>query len=254
MAVDIAPEISEDIRKSYLKYVDDDKRIAALLKKGYAGKATWADANEFSLKHGEALVRAVRDNVSAEVLPDGMMYYNIAEKILTPNIGISEDIIVEYALKVQQKMVEDAGYNILALKPDHNASKVSGIVELASSKPYDEVKDQLYEVMKNYDQSIVDATIQKNAELLNDLGVYAMVTRIYDGVGLHDGKQPCQWCIERAGTWTYDEANANGVFERHTGCGCTITYTVEGHTDFLKAEEAYNDKTGKYEKTKKWVK
>lgn len=230
--IDIAPEISANIKKSYNAYVSKDKRIAQL-EKNLAKKSNWADANEFATRHGEALVKAVRDNVSSEILPDGIMYYNIAEKVLPENLISSEHIIEEYALKVQQKMLEDSGYHIKALKPDHNADRVRGIVDLASSKPYDEVKDQLYEVMRNYDQSIVDATIQKNAELLNDLGVYAMVTRIYDGVGLHDGKQPCQWCIERAGTWTYEEANANGVFERHTGCGCTIVYTLPDRTDIL---------------------
>ena len=56
----------------------------------------------------------------------------------------------------------------------------------------------------------------------NEMGFTQTVVREYDGVGLGNGTRPCNWCIGRAGTWTYEEAKENGVFERHTGCGCTI--------------------------------
>lgn len=70
-----------------------------------------------------------------------------------------------------------------------------------------------------------DDSIQENVRNASGVGLEVKVRRIYDGVGVHDGKDPCYWCIERCGTFTVDEAYYHGVFQRHDGCGCTIEYT-----------------------------
>ena len=67
-------------------------------------------------------------------------------------------------------------------------------------------------------------TEKENARLRNELGLETTVVRVYDGVGLKGGKEPCEWCISREGVYSYEDAVANGVFERHPGCGCTIEY------------------------------
>lgn len=61
-----------------------------------------------------------------------------------------------------------------------------------------------------------------NAETAENAGVITTVVRTYDDVGLHGGKDVCQWCKSREGTWDYQDAVRNGVFERHPGCECQI--------------------------------
>ena len=66
-----------------------------------------------------------------------------------------------------------------------------------------------------------------NAEAAANMGLETHIVRTYDGVGLHNGKDPCKWCMDRAGDWTdYQSAYDAGCFERHPGCGCRIDYHV----------------------------
>ena len=79
----------------------------------------------------------------------------------------------------------------------------------------------------NQSNKVVDESIRKNIEAQGGAGLTVRITRKYDDVGLHDGKDPCQWCLDREGEWDdYQEAYNAGVFERHPGCGCVITYEV----------------------------
>ena len=66
-----------------------------------------------------------------------------------------------------------------------------------------------------------------NATFQNNVGYTVTVERIYDEVGVHNRKDACEWCLEREGTWEYQDALAQGVFARHPGCGCTIIYYAE---------------------------
>lgn len=224
--VDIAPELLEQIKKSFDAYYNDDEEIEYLERMVNKLKATYAEAERYSLKVGECLVRALDDNLSADVLPDGTMYYNIAAKILPPSLKNTESLISKFALKVQERINKDAGYSILVKKAPRNVSRVNGLVEYASSAPYDEVKDTLDESVINYAQSVVTDTMKANGQMQSQLGLNPIVTRIYDDIGLNNRTEPCAWCLARQGTWTYEDAIANGVFERHRGCRCKITYTI----------------------------
>ena len=88
----------------------------------------------------------------------------------------------------------------------------------------DELNNALTDPTITAVQKYYDDFQRENAQLRAELGLETTVVRVYDGVGLKGGKEPCQWCMDREGVWTYDEAISNGVFERHPGCGCTIEY------------------------------
>ncbi len=98
------------------------------------------------------------------------------------------------------------------------------------------IQPQINQVISNWLLKTVDDAIRKNVEISESVGMETVVIREYDGVGVHDGKTPCQWCLDRAGSWSYEDAQANGVWERHEGCGCTITYvTKKGNIQRLSA-------------------
>ena len=89
------------------------------------------------------------------------------------------------------------------------------------------VQNQIEQIFANWFVKAVDDAIRENVEISESVGMETVVIREYDGVGVHDGKTPCQWCLDRAGSWSYEDAQANGVWERHEGCGCTITYKTK---------------------------
>ena len=70
----------------------------------------------------------------------------------------------------------------------------------------------------------VDRMLSANAEAADNVGLETRISRTYDGKGLSGGRV-CEWCLEReCDELPYEEAKAQGAFERHPGCGCVIVY------------------------------
>ena len=138
---DIAPEILESIKKTFNKALSTDstiKRARTALKEG---KATYNDANYLSQRYGELLSRSIQLNVSTDILPDGRMYYNIADKILRPLLEMDHDEIANYCADVQTRLNEISGVGLKGLKADLNRSKVDGFIDkVSSAEKYDDVK------------------------------------------------------------------------------------------------------------------
>lgn len=85
---------------------------------------------------------------------------------------------------------------------------------------------------------MVDRMMSANAEAANNAGLETRVSRTYDGVGLSGGRV-CEWCLAReCDELPYEEAKAQGAFERHPGCGCVITYDHgDGEVDTINRKD-----------------
>lgn len=69
-------------------------------------------------------------------------------------------------------------------------------------------------------------SLKHNAENASGAGLEVRVSRQYDEIGLHNGKDKCDWCLARVcDNVTLEEAYRIGVFQRHPGCECVIEYT-----------------------------
>lgn len=79
---DVAPDILEKVTKQYDDAMKADKSAAELLNKVKNGAATYADASKYAEIAGDKLSKALTDNISSDILPDGKMYYNIAQRVL----------------------------------------------------------------------------------------------------------------------------------------------------------------------------
>ena len=87
--------------------------------------------------------------------------------------------------------------------------------------------DKLRKVLEAMPMKFADDSLKKNASAAQNVGLEVRVTRIYDGIGVHDRKDECQWCLSRCGKdMPLSEAYAKGTFERHPGCGCEVLYVV----------------------------
>lgn len=76
----------------------------------------------------------------------------------------------------------------------------------------------------------VDDADRKGVSDAYNAGLETRVIRTYDDVGLHGGKDDCEFCKSREGDWSYKDAIQHGVFQRHPGCGCEIDYVTERGT------------------------
>lgn len=222
MVKDIAPELLAKIKKDFEKAYKTNSKVKNALKKIKKGTATHTDSNEFAEALGDILSQSFAKKLSSEVLPDGKMYYNIANRILNDTLGKNYDLISDYAKDVQHELNKKAGLNIKAIKPSVNQDKINGIINrIAIEDNYDNIAWILAEPVVNFSQSIVDDLIKANADFHSKLGLRPKIIRKSTG-------HCCEWCNAIEGTYSYPDIPKD-VYRRHRFCRCTVEYyTVDG--------------------------
>lgn len=215
---DITPSLLKIIQTDFQTMFDKSSVISNLYAKVRDGTATYMEANEFAIETGDILAKAFKNNISSNILPDGKMYYNIAERIISPMMENNYELIADVAQQVQKSLNEKAGIGIKAIKPDINQDRIEGIVnKVSSADTYDDVAWVLDEPIKNFSQSIVDDSIKTNAEFHTKSGLQPVITRKIAG-------DCCEWCQAMAGTYQYPDDVPHDVYRRHQRCRCTVDY------------------------------
>ena len=226
--VDVSPELYAEIEKNFKSSVQSDSTIKSVVSKVNHKRATTKDIQRVAERLGKHASDALNSVLTVGDLPSGTMYWNIGEKTIKPLMETVYNTI--NTLAIGERRASDAvrGINIGISMGTNPADRIDTILGFAvKSKTPEELANALNLPVKTTALDFVDDFEKRNAEVRNGMGFTQTVIREYDGVGLNNGKEPCEWCIERAGTWSYQEAIDNGVFERHVGCGCTIE-VVEG--------------------------
>lgn len=214
---DIAPELLEKIQERFSFLVENNLRLKKLYEMAQKGTATYKEANQFALMVGNALAKTYKSELSSDALPDGHMYYNIAQKIFNDTLERSFDIVADYAQGVQQSLNENAGISLRAQRADLDPDRVHGFSELASNaEQYDDVAASVEEAAINFNQNVVNDTIQKNAEFQYDAGFQAKIVR-------DSSSDCCTWCSNLEGTYAYPNVPKE-VYQRHAFCRCTVEY------------------------------
>lgn len=215
---DIAPKLLKNIEDEFRRMFNNNKDIASVYAKIRDGTATYEQANTFAIEVGKILAGAYRNNLSADILPDGRMYYNIAERIIDPTMTNNYSLITEVTDQVQKALNKAAGIGIREMTPELNKNKIEGIInKVSAAENYDHVAWVLDEPVKTFSQSIVDDAIRKNAEFHSKAGMKPKIVRKVAG-------NCCDWCKAIAGTYTYPDNVPHDVYRRHQRCQCTVDY------------------------------
>lgn len=216
---DIAPELWEKISSEFEAALKNDKEIAGLYEKIRSGRATYEEAQIFSQRVGKLSSIALTDNITAEVLPDGKMYYNIAERTVRPALERDYELISDISAEVQASLNEAAGIGMNPVIPEMNEDRVSGLIDKLTEdgKSFDDVRWLLDDPVENFCQSIVDDSVRENAEMHYASGLTPKIKRIMTG------HKACEFCIERAGEHKYPLPD-NRIYQRHENCRCLVLY------------------------------
>lgn len=234
MANDIAPELYEKIQKDIAEELGKSDKVRELYKAVASGKADYETANLFSEEIGSIYSRALKNNINSGVLPDGKMYYNIAERTIRPAMEDCYGKISDVTFQVQSDLNKSAGIGIKAIKPKLNEERVEGIINRSCvAEQFDDVSWLLDEPIVNFAQSIVDDSVKVNADFHEKAGLSPTITRKVSG-------KCCKWCESLAGTYDYRDAPAD-IYRRHESCRCQVLYNPG---DSKKYQNVH---------TKKWV-
>lgn len=214
---DIVPGLLKKIEEDFQKQFDNDSTIAELAKKLEQGTATHSEAYTYAGKVGACLSNAYKKNISKDVLPDGKIWYNIANRVITPTMIKNYEVIEKYVSDVQTQLNKAAGIGIKAIKPVMNQDRIRGIINRISSEDdYDSVSWVLHAPVETAAKSVVDDSIKANAEFHGKSGLRPKIIRKTSG-------KCCKWCNEVAGIYYYPDIPKD-VYRRHNNCDCVVEY------------------------------
>ncbi len=218
---DIVPALLETIEQEFDKRRYNSKKLRDSLNLLRDKQATYLDVNDFAIELGEILADILGNTVTSAALPDGKMYYNIAERVLNQTLKKNYQLISNFAVDVQTQLNKAANISIKGQFPVLNQSRIDGIVERVSTEEnFEEIKWILDDPIVNFSQSIVDDAIKTNAEFHLQSGLSPKITRSLRG-------DACEWCRQLAGTYNYREAPED-IYRRHERCRCTVDYNPGG--------------------------
>lgn len=213
---DIAPQLLETLRTRFSEKIAVNPKIRALAKKIKAGDATYVDADDYAYLVGNALSEVFMDNLSSAVLPDGRMYYNIAQRVLRPLLEEDHAIVSDAAAMVQTFLNQKASIGIKAQTVPVDEDRVYGIVnKVAEAESFDVVKWVLDAPVVNFSMNVVDETLRANVDFQGRSWLYPKVIRKAE-------RNCCKWCSNLAGV--YDYPVDREVYQRHERCRCTVEY------------------------------
>ena len=180
-------------------------------------KATYLDVNDFAITVGQILGKVLGQHITGESLPDGKMYFNIAQRLLDSTMKKNHELISSYALDVQNGLNQQAGLHMRGQTAPVNQSRIDGIVNRVSQEDdFEKVQWLLEDPLINFSQSVVDDTIKANAEFQAKAGLHPKITRRVAG-------HACDWCKALAGTYDYQD-EPHDIYRRHERCRCTVDY------------------------------
>lgn len=218
METDIVPDLLENIQKDFNKNVRQSSKLKAILELIKNGNATYADANEYAIELGELLGKSFNRFLTANTLPDGRMYYNIAERILNETLSNNHALVTAATSEIQETLNIKSGFNIKGIKSALPQDRIDGLINrVAAEEMFDDVKWILQEPIVNFTQSIVDDSIKENAEFHAKAGLSPTITRTLDN------SKACDWCKGLAGVYKYPDV-PDDIYRRHDRCRCTVEY------------------------------
>ena len=129
--VDLAPDLLEAITNDFNRICSSDKNVQSYLKRLDDGEATQRETSLFARTLGEHASDALINNITEEVLPDGKLYWNIADKTIMPFLKYVHATICEAAVRMQEIEDKKAGINIKAIIPDFPEKRIKDIINKA---------------------------------------------------------------------------------------------------------------------------
>lgn len=219
MAADIVPELMETIKKDFAAAVAADEKIQKFLRRIRDGTAGMDEASLFARELGEKLADVLRSDITQDILPDGRLYYNIADRTIRPMLEQNFQLTNEAAKEVQQALDALEGIGLNAVDGVFPGERVEALIGSLSEEgiEWEDILKRMDEPIRNISQSFFDEYVKANAEFRHRAGLKAQIVRKLAGGA-------CEWCKNLAGKYSYPDEVPADVYRRHDNCRCTVTF------------------------------
>lgn len=220
---DVAPELLKKINNSFDSKIADDKEITEFTKKLSSGKATQFDTIMYNRRLAGHASTALSENIVPEALPDGKLYYNIANRTVTPTIkrvdSLSIDAMAEVTKEEYEKLKIGISPQSVEVDEERINSYINKLVEVQNAGDMEKFSELLNGPLQNICESIIDDYIDAQAKFVEEAGMKAQIIRYPLG-------KCCKWCDNLAGTYDYKDAPKD-IYRRHDNCDCVVMYRAE---------------------------
>ena len=218
-------DIVQKAKSVFLLLIENDTELIRLRKSIESGTANYEAAQKYSERSGQLAKKAISQVSNGDL--------TVTQEILNPILEANYQDVLNVASQAQYVIYESTNVNLKPATVAYDNTYAENIS--AKLENYDDVDDALNAIENTFisaSQNYVDEIGRRSAKFMDESGINVLVSREYDDVGVHTtdkgGGDICHWCLERCGTDVpYNEAYDMGMFERHPGCGCIITYTTK---------------------------
>lgn len=211
---DIAPEVRDAIIKLFNSVTASNPIMNDLLAKQ---GLTYADAQIYAYQAGKNASNAMVTVLKRTPLPDGKVYYNIAQRTVRPTLEQLYNVVSEYCELTQKQLNTAAGLGLNAIKPELNDDRIAGIVQrLADAEKLDDIIWILKAPVENFARSVVDDSVKANADFHYAAGLKPKIERYSRG-------KCCKWCANLVGVYDYP-LETTEIYRRHENCNCVTEY------------------------------
>ena len=221
MAKDVVPDLLKSIEKAFQIHTENDRTLSRVTKRIRDGTATQEDGHEYAVRIGKDSSKALRDVLTAENLPDGKLYYNIATRTVIPTLENNQALVNDAASKIQKSQDKKKKLTLNAVKPKFPKERIDGLIDKMTEDDI-ELEDALIwigEPIVNNSEAFFDDFVRENADFRSKAGLKTTITRIAEA-------NCCAWCAALEGSWEYGKEPSE-VYARHEFCRCSVTYQTE---------------------------
>lgn len=236
---DFVPELWDKITQLFNERYNASGTIKDIVAR-IGSNASYSLAQEYARETSSILSGVLQNVLTADALPDGKLYYNIADRTIRPAMEGLREMVLNESIDVQRFINEAAGISFEPITPNADNSKIKNLIDRVSAnndreQSLEEVRFLFDEnTMDGYAQSVVSDTLKANEEWQRGAGYFTQVRR-YSASGC------CEWCDSVSGT--YVNGNTPPDFWRiHDNCNCEFDYRVGKKVSHIKYEYGTNAK------------
>lgn len=221
MAVDVVPELKKAIETDFRTNMAKDAQVKAITKRIRDGTATLVDGHRYAEQAGKNLSKALRKNLTAETLPDGKLYYNIAKRTITPTLKNNYELVNKTASEIQEFLDYKAKIGLQSVKAQFPNERIIGLIDKMTEDDItlEDALAWLDEPIVNNSEAFFDDYVKANADFRQSVGMKTTITRFVSS-------GCCTWCGDMAGTYDYKHA-PDDIYRRHEHCRCDVVYESE---------------------------
>lgn len=219
--MDIVPSLNEAIDSTFQTKMVGDRRILRISRRIRDGTATLVDAHRYSQYTGENMSKALMLNLAEDNLPDGILYFNIASRTVTPSLMTCHKIVNDIAKQIQAIADEKESIGLQAIGAEFPEERIKGLIDKMTSYDGDYEKSSVWlkEPIVNNVEAFFDDYVKANADFRRSTGLKTVITRVAE-------PNCCDWCANLEGEYEYGK-EPKEVYQRHEFCRCDVTYRSE---------------------------